>query len=296
MEKQLQNKLDIIKNTDTDDARFIINVFNSYNKRLENIKAEKKLSTIILKKDYKKLKSQIIDLDSLWAKPYFYTTTRLSLENIINTIDNTNINEILKKPSKFCKKLVLDIQKPNYIKNENEIDIVDFIKSLDYKKKNNQIENLDFIFVANKINEETLYKEQQLKKALDIILISDYKTRNEKIYDEVYNDLQKNFVSNHYCDFQNNKCVAQRHFTTYPINSKNGCCFTQIRSCPNLKNGQCMVECLACRLFSCPYLSKRGITYSAKDFILLKAFFTKKQRKHLVFDFYVSKDKVLESL
>ena len=135
-----------------------------------------------------------------------------------------------------------------------------------------------------------------MKKAIDIISINDIKTRNEKIYNEVYNDLQENFVSNHYCDFQNNKCVAQRHFTTYPINSKNGCCFTQIRPCPNLKNGSCMVECLACRLFSCPYLSKRGITYYAKDFILLKAFFTKKQRHHLVFDFYISKYRVLDKL
>ena len=61
-----------------------------------------------MKENYKNQKEQVIDLDSLWTKPYSYTTTRLSLENIINTINNTNINEILKKPSKFCKKLVLD--------------------------------------------------------------------------------------------------------------------------------------------------------------------------------------------
>ncbi len=293
MEKELLNKLDIIKKLNTDDSRFILNVFNSYNKKLENIKVQKELSTIVLKKDYKNQKAQVIDLDSLWAKPYFYTTTRLSLDNIITTIKNTPIDNISKK---FCRKLVLDIQISNFEKDENEIDIVEFIKSLDDKKKNNQIGSLDFVFLANSLDEETLFKEQQLKKAIDIISISDIKSRNEKIYDEVYNDLQKNFVSNDYCDFQNNKCVAQRHFTTYPVNFKNGCCFTQIRSCPNLKDGQCMVECLACRLFSCPYLSKRGITYSAKDFILLKAFFTKKQRKHLVFDFYVSKDKILEKL
>ena len=296
MEKELLNKLDIIKSLNTDDARFILNVFNSNNKKLENIKIEKQSSNIILKKDYKDQKSQVIDLDSLWAKPYFYTTIRLSLDNIITTINNISINEILKNPSKFCKNLVLDIQKSNFVKSENEIDIVDFIKSLDDKKKQNKIESLDFAFIANELDEETLFKEQQLKKAIDIISITDINTRNEKIYDGVYNDLQENFVSNHYCDFQNNKCVAQRHFTVYPVNFKNGCCFTQIRSCPNLKDGQCMVECLACRLFSCPYLSKRGIVYHAKDFILLKAFFTKKQRKHLVFDFYVSKDKVLENL
>lgn len=293
MEKELLDKLNIIKKLNTDDARFILNVFNSNNKKLANIKIYKESSTIILKKDYRNQTAQVIDLDKLWVKPYFHTTIRLSLNNIITTIKNVPINKISKK---FCKNLILDIQKPNFVKSENEIDIVDFIKLLDDKKKQNQIESLDFVFIANKLDEETLFKEQQLKKAIDIISITDIKARNEKIYDEVYNDLQENFVSNHYCDFQNNKCVAQRHFTTYPVNFKNGCCFTQIRTCPNLKNGQCMVKCLACRLFSCPYLSKRGITYSAKDFILLKAFFTKKQRKHLIFDFYVSKDKVLEKL
>ncbi len=62
------------------------------------------------------------------------------------------------------------------------------------------------------------------------------------------------------------------------------------------KNGECNVECMACRLFSCPYLSKRGITYYASEFVLLKAFLTKKQRKHLVFDFYTTKSNVLKKV
>ena len=54
------------------------------------------------------------------------------------------------------------------------------------------------------------------------------------------------------------------------------------------------MECMACRLFSCPYLSKMGITYYANEFVLLKAFLSKKQRKHFVFDFYKPKDYVLK--
>ena len=106
--------------------------------------------------------------------------------------------------------------------------------------------------------------------------------------------LNSDFIQNNYCDFENNKCIAQRHFNFYPINRKNGCCFMEVRTCTHLNsNGTCKVECIACKLFACPYLSKKGIGYYANQFVLFKAFFTKEQRKHLVFDFYKPKAYVI---
>lgn len=219
---------------------------------------------------------------------------RIQLEGIIKQILDIDKNKILKNPSTYCKEVIFHNAKKNFVKPEHTIDIVDFIHELDKQpdlsKKNN------FTFIAEEINAETLFKEEQLKKAIEIINITDAKNRIKKIYEYIYNYLKKDFVENRYCDFKKNKCVAQRHFTIYPINRKNGCCFTKIRKCPHLEKGECKVECVACRLYSCPYLTKRGIGYYGNEFILLKAFYTKKQRHNLIFKFYKPKEKVLEKL
>ena len=150
--------------------------------------------------------------------------------------------------------------------------------------------------MARNINNENIFKYSELTKALEIIKIDNVKIRNEKIYDYVYNYLCKDFISNNYCDFINDKCIAQRHLNFYPFTSKDGCCFKEIRKCEHLDKGMCNVECMACRLFACPYLTKRGIGYWAHEFILFDAFFSKKQRKYLVYDFYKTKEQVLEKV
>ena len=53
---------------------------------------------------------------------------------------------------------------------------------------------------------------------------------------------------------------------------------------------------MACSMFACKHLGKRGIIYSASDFIILKAFLNKKQRLHLVFDFFKPKDIILQKI
>jgi len=56
------------------------------------------------------------------------------------------------------------------------------------------------------------------------------------------------------------------------------------------------VQCMACRLFSCPYLTKRGIAYYGSEIVLFKAFLNKKQRKELIFDFYKDKSEVINKM
>lgn len=297
MNNNLDKKIDLIQKINSDDSRFIINVYDSFQKNRINFENALKNSSIILKNEFSGSSISIIDLDSIWAKPYFYTKMRIHLQNILEQICNTNASEILKNPSKFCKHIISHNAKIEFKKEIEQIDIVDFIQSLIKAKSVNSGEYFEFSFIAEEINEETLFKEEQIKKAIEIININSKEEQYEKIYEEVYSYLQRDFIANNYCDFKNNKCIAQRRFTFYPFNRKNGCCFTRIRTCPHLqKGGACNVECMACRLFSCPFLSKRGITYYANEIVLLKAFFNLKQRKHLVFDFYKSKTNVLKKI
>lgn len=297
MENNLDEKINLIKSINTDDSRFIISVYDSYQKHQRELESRIKFTSIILKDEFSKPTPNIVDLDLIWCKPYFYTKMRLHLDWIIQKLSNTDKSLIKKNISQFCKKISLHNSSKKFKKSDDEIDIVDFIKILHQKKIENPNYNTEFIFIAQAIDEETLFKEEQIRKAIDIINIDSKEKQYERIYDEVYSYLKKDFVANNYCDFQNNKCAAQRRFRLYPLNRKNGCCFTRIRTCPHLqKGGSCNVECMACRLFSCPYLSKRGIAYYASEFVLLKAFLAKKQRKHLVFDFYKTKTKVLKKI
>ena len=298
MNNNLNEKINILKKLNSDDSRFIINVYEAYLKHQENLENRIKCSSIILKDTFSKSSPNIIDLDQIYAAPYFYTQMRIKLNDIIEELLNANKSEIEKKPDTFCKKLIAkNISKKISKIEEDKIDIVDFIKILNKKKSENKNLNSGFIFIAKTVDEESVFKEEQLRKAIEIMNIDSKEKQYERIYDEVYSYLKSDFLANNYCDFQNNKCVAQRHFRFYPFNSKNGCCFTRIRTCPHLqKGGSCNVECMACRLFSCPHLSKKGITYLANEFVLLKAFLNKKQRKHFVFDFYKEKSKVLKKI
>ena len=264
-------------------------------KDIENKKNNSSINT-----NYKDIENildveKIINLDNIWAKPYFYTNMRIKFSKIIEAISKTSYEELSQNPQKFCDGIVkLKIQR-HYNIPKDCIDIVDFIKDLKYSINKNS--DVSFIFFAREINEETLFKEEQIKKAIEIIKTNDKKEQYSYIYDEIYDFLDKDFISNKYCDFINNKCVAQRHHTLYPISKKNGCCFMELSKCKHLQNhGVCDVKCLPCRLFSCSYLSKKGVGYWASDFILIKSFFNKQQRKHLVFDFYKDKDVIIEKL
>ena len=287
----MNKKYNLIKGIDDDNCRFIINVLDSYNNNVLNFNKRKEHSIINMSSLDNKENNTIIDLDKIWSKPYFYTKMRVKLTEIVHIYNKTSFEKIQKNPKKFCKKLTKIKIKRNFKKPSDCIDIVEFISNLNVTTSTN------FLFVAKKLNEENLFKEEQIISAIRIKKIKDRKAQVSFIYDEICKYLNSDFVQNNYCDFINNKCVAQRHFNFYPINRKNGCCFMEVRKCNHLnKNGSCQIECMPCRLFACPYLSKKGIGYWASEFVLLRVFFTKKQRKHLVFDFYKPKESIIKKI
>lgn len=281
--------IQVLNNVNTDDSRFLLNIIKAHNSYIEDMNKKSENTKIILDKCSTNLKTGIINLDDISADKYFFTNMRLRIDNIIEAL--RNLDNI-----KLCNKKVLhniiycqkNITKP--VLNLNKMDIVELIQELN----NNNITNIKM--VANSITDINLFKEEQLDMATEVMKFTNTKERLSKIYDYTYNYLKKDFIANNYCDFIKDKCVAQRRFHLYPLTSKDGCCFMQIRKCIHLKNGKCDTNCMACRLFSCPYLTKRGIGYYANEFILLKAFLDKNQRKKLVFEFYKSKEEVLKQI
>lgn len=294
MENKIQEKIEIISKIENDEARFIVKVLEAFKKKQNEYENKKEITSIVIKDNNNlDINKNVIVLDNIWVKPYFYTKMRVRLDELVNQVISANNDEIIKNSSKFFKRVIYNNTIKNFEKPEDKIDIIEFIKKLDKKKLEN---NVEFAFIAEKIDEETIFKEEQIKKAIEIIKVENIKEKYSIIYDEICNYLNKDFIQNGYCDFKNNKCIAQRKHKLYPPNRKNGCCSVQIRKCPNLVNGNCTVECVACKLFSCKFLEKRGIGYWGKEIIFLQAFFNRNQRKHLVFDFYQEKESILNKL
>ena len=285
----MEETIQILNNINTDDARFLINIIKSYNSCIKDMKEKCTNTKIIIDKCDTNLEEGIINLDNISADRYYYTKMKLRINHIIELLLRTD-NTVLSKKKTLHNIIYSKPDAKISISEIDKIDIVELIKKL--REKN----ITDIKMVANTITDINLFKEEQISMAMEIIKIHNIEARNSKAYDFVYNYLKKDFIANNYCDFIEDRCIAQRRFRIYPVNKKDGCCFMQIRKCSHLKNGDCDTQCMACRLFSCPYLTKRGIGYYANELVLLKAFFNKSQRKKMVFEFYKSKEEILKKI
>ena len=152
-------------------------------------------------------------------------------------------------------------------------------KILDKYNFNSKKDNIirDFITIMMAINIKDKYK------------------RYEYIYDTVCSYLDEEIKTKNYCEFINDICIRDR---LKGSNHKNGCCECVGRGkCRYLINSICTEKsCMACKLFTCKTLSDRGIKYNINSFLLIKYFFTNKQKDILRFSYWTPKEIVLERL
>lgn len=160
-------------------------------------------------------------------------------------------------------------------------------KIIKISDKNNYKVKFNFI---NK-NDQNLVK--QLKIVEKAINIKDTKEKYEYIYDIICKDLDKK-ISTNYCEFKNDICIRDRIKLN---NHRNGCCECTGRGkCKYLINSECtMKTCMACKLFTCHTLKKKGIKHSLNDYILSE-FFDRKQKYILENSFWTPKEIVIERL
>lgn len=189
-------------------------------------------------------------------------------EVIIRITDN-NIDEIIKETRKLLKMCDKNNYKVVLIYNDKKID--------EKYLKNDISDNLrDIITIMHAIN------------------IKDKEERYNYIYDTVCYYLDERIKTN-YCEFKDGVCIKYRIKNP---NHKNGCCECKGRGrCKYLIDGVCtMKSCMACKLFTCHTLKKKGITQHINDFALTKYFFTSKQKDILQFSYWTPKEIVMEKL
>ncbi len=157
------------------------------------------------------------------------------------------------------------------------------------------------IKIGIKFHGQTLFHDDEINESnhlyeiLNVINKEPGKVMFEYIYDKIYESIIDNLRINNYCDFQDNRCIANRlNKTKHDIN---GCCYiSKTGLCKRLGEDKCTIKNLACTLFMCSYLRKKGIKFKCDDVLIAKYFLTRKEKKILEYSFFIPKEEVIAKL
>lgn len=246
--------------------------------------------------------------------------TLKSLETIIE-LDNNYSLQIANNISNLPKN-VLDIKKLNLIKI---LKVNSFLLKIDFNNlsKKSYKKVLKKLLLVKKLFKNKIGILQDSKKLLGYVINYNknnqdqdnfilalnaifFKTRYERynyIYDTVCDYLDTVFYGKNVCDFKDNKCGEKRNCSLVV-----GCCrhykykligplYPKWVMCEYLTDEyKCGAKCIACKLYTCDYLKKKGIEFKIKDFLLLDAFFRPLQKYCIKYMVYTPKEKIIKRL
>ena len=185
--------------------------------------------------------------------PHLYCYKKIN-KKILKLTYNTSIIVSIK---------INDSDDDNSIKN-----IIKSLISLIKIQKNNII-----IYNINSVN--TKYYNYILNSII-ALQFNSKREQYEYIYDTICDELDETFSQNNYCDFKNDKCIANRE----KVSTKDimGCCYsfkytalgniTDRHLCKYLNNKKCSTKCLTCKLYTCKYLKDKGYDEEYCDIFL----------------------------
>lgn len=224
------------------------------------------------------MKAETINIEELKLTKVLKMKKILLIINF-NNINISNYKKVLKnllRVRKYIEKTKIQIG----IKEDNKI-LLGYVLNYDENKQNQR----DFILAVNAILHNTKYE------------------RYNYIYDTVCDYLDSYFYGKNLCDFKDNKCGEKRN-----TSSVIGCCrhykiklirpLSKFVPCKYLdkKDYTCSAKCIACKLFTCDYLQKKGIKFKIKDILLLNVFFNPLQKYFIKYMVYTPKDIVIKRL
>ncbi len=242
----------------------------------------------------------IVELDNNYYLEIVNNTNNLPTEAI--DIEKLNFSNVLKKNIFLIKINFDNLDRKQY---KRILKKLLFIRNMISKSKVKigRIEESK-ILLGYIINyDENNQQQNDFISAINAIF---YNTRYERynyIYDTVCDYLDSFFYGKNLCDFENNKCGEKRN-----TSSTTGCChhfrikclgpLTKLVLCEylNKENYTCDAKCIACKLFTCDYLQKKGIKFRIKDILLLDVFFNPLQKYHIKYMVFTPKDKVIKRL
>lgn len=290
-----------------------INIFFVGNLNNHDILPTLHLNSLKLIKNIKDTKASNIflnfDVDSFNVPDNWHMIQKRNYENILNKFASLTKEEIKKDPAKATFTSISI--KNSYTKNISSYMKLDICKVMNIIKHVNHFcnkNNLSFGFDKklanlsyNEINTENAIIISEISNLIYTLSIKDKKERVNYIYDSIYDYLEKDIKDYDYCNFINDKCIAQRdtlNNTNWPLCETNGCCYNihQKHTCNNLNKADCTIHCISCRLFTCKYLKDKGIDYNIHKNLQVKCFLSPIKKPELVYNFYLEKEKILEKI
>lgn len=145
--------------------------------------------------------------------------------------------------------------------------------------------------------------------ALDI---NNEKDRISYLYDQICTQLKDIWGQINPCGFCNNVCLGNTHRQS--PREYNGCCYSfeyprhmflskdfiiNIKPCKYFDNEKkcCSIQNISCLLFVCQYVKKHStFNININDFLLIQAFFSKKQKLILGHGYFKTKKEIIDKL
>jgi hypothetical protein len=155
------------------------------------------------------------------------------------------------------------------------------------------------------VNNDSKYAED-FKDSIEASFISNKDERMKFIYETICNKMDAIFAKNNFCEFKDNKCISCR------VNNSNdlmGCChsfdtrfiigiqvYKDTGICKHLNGTTCDTQNISCKLYTCKYLRKNGVTFLPQHMLLTSLFLNEKQFDIIRFNFFKTKEEILEKL
>lgn len=281
-----------------------IKVINISRSKIKKILLSKKVTKVLIY-----INIETIDIGNDWEDILIS-----NFEKILNNFNSFEKNEIEKNQERFAQESILcekykykKTNNSNILKAEKIMKLIMFIKSVCNNKGISFGKDLDgnlklgVIGGIKEFNYINKIKVREVCTCLKTISINNKREKIEYIYDKLCERIDKDLVVYKYCNFNNNKCIAQRdnqNKNGYPVNECNGCCYKveEKIECEKLKNKECTTSCISCRLFICKYLQDRGIEYKVTDNLQIRTFFNFMQRPILVWSFFRTREEIIKEL
>ena len=235
----------------------------------------------------------ILNLEDVSSFPIWNTKMRrkmLAVIEKVNTIDATSMkNSSLRR--------ILENTSREVMKEEKSYELDYVLKVLRYLYDCKKEFTVVYVSAEGILEDEAIMLVNELEKYIKALQLGE--KRYSYIYDTVCHDLDHMFSKFGFCDFQKNQCISQRHKNlfknNYPLPKKNGCCFNVYRTCSHhQKDGSCDTKCLACKLYTCPFLGKLSVGMMTSEILLIRGLFNAKQKRDAIYRFFMTEEKVLK--
>ncbi|MBQ9280512.1 MAG: hypothetical protein IJ215_05690 [Clostridia bacterium] len=174
----------------------------------------------------------IIDISAISTGTIWHTRMRRKMKSVIDSINHLEDSEFTDK--RIHKILLSDDLEETVEDKVISLDfLIEQIKQVFERSSHTDNIKVYYLLASEHSIDEEIFLANELYKFIYALRLGEKKFNY--IYDTVCDDMDRMFSKFGFCDFQNDKCLSQRHKSLfgndYPVPKKDGCCFNVYKKC-----------------------------------------------------------------